>query len=154
MEKVLDEALSRSLAQRISSKAKTPFDNAYKAALATPDAIYVQGFLVIAGKLKQPIEHAWIEVGDRIIDPHFPHHKQPAANLFYYWAQQLTLAQLKTAMDTAHEDYPDDDPLPIYGAEPYDYYGDVMLGGREYTQAHAAAVAKYQELSDRTAETN
>ncbi len=154
MDKVLDEALSRQIAQQIGSKAKTPFDNAYKAALATREAVYVQGFVVLTGKASQPLEHAWIELSDRRIDPHLPHLKHPADKLVYYPAQQLTVKQLKEAVDIAREDYPDDDPLPIYGKEPYDYYGDVMLGGQEYSQAYAAAIAKYKELADRTAETN
>jgi hypothetical protein len=154
MDKVVDEALSRQIAQQVGSKAKTPFDNAYKAALATRESVYVQGFVVMMGKASQPLEHAWIELGDRIIDPNLPHLKHPTDKLVYYAAQQLTVKQLQAAVDVAREDYPDDDPLPIYGKEPYDYYGDVMLGGREYTKAHAAAVAKYKELTDRKAETN
>jgi hypothetical protein len=145
MDKQIDEDASRAIAQQIRSKAKTPFDNAHRAAMAVADAVYVQGFVVGPGR--PPLEHAWLEVGDRIVDPNLPHLQRPTAQLFYYAAQTLTPKQLKAAIEVAREDYPDDDPLPIYGKEPYDYYGDVMLGGKEYTRAHAAAVAKYQELS-------
>ena len=46
MDKLLDEAASREIAEQIKSKAKKPFDNAYKAVLATEGAVYAQGFLV------------------------------------------------------------------------------------------------------------
>lgn len=154
MDKVLDEESSQAIAKSISSKAKTPFDNAYRATLATSDAVYVQGFVVLLGQPDPPQEHAWIEVGDRIIDPTLPHLKHPADKLSYHAAQQLTAKQLQAAIEIAREDYPEDDPLPIYGKEPYDYYGDVMLGGKEYSRAHSAAIAKYKELTRRTAETN
>jgi hypothetical protein len=154
MDKILDEESSQAIAQSVGSKAKTPFDNAYKAALATDDAVYVQGFVVLLGRPDQPQEHAWIEVGDRIIDPNLPHLKHPVEKLAYYPAQQLTAKQLQAAIDLAREDYPEDDPLPIYGKEPYDYYGDVMLGGKDYTKAHAAALSKYKEITHRKADTN
>jgi hypothetical protein len=154
MNKLVDEALSVEISQRINSKAKSPFENAYKAALATEGAIYVQGFLVFPGKPRKPIEHGWIEVGDRIIDPTLPHLNKNTQNLYYFPAQQLTVKQLKAAIEEAEEDYPDDDPLPIYGATPYEYYGDVMLGGQEYVDAHQAAEAKCKELNQHNAERN
>ena len=147
MDKPLDEARSRDVAQQVKSKVRTPFDNAHKAALAIPDAQYVQGFLVIASKSKQPIEHSWLELPDCIIDPTFPHLEREAKDLFYFPAQQLSVKQLKAAVEEAKEDYPDDDPLPIYGSTPYEYYGDVMLGGKEYQAAYQAAEAKCQELN-------
>ncbi|MEY3404125.1 MAG: hypothetical protein RLZZ86_3747, partial [Cyanobacteriota bacterium] len=72
MNKVLDETLSNQVAKTIKSKAKKPFDNAYKAVLVTEGAKYVQGFLVFAGKPYKPVEHGWIEVNDVIIDPTLP----------------------------------------------------------------------------------
>jgi hypothetical protein len=146
MNKPLDEALSVETAKNIKSKAKKQFDNAYKAALATPEATYVQGFIVIANKPYKPFEHSWIELSDRIIDPTFPHLNAKAEQLHYFTAQTLTLKQLKAAIEEAQEDYPDDDPLPIYGAQPYEYYGDVMLGGQEYLAAFNAAQAKCKEF--------
>jgi hypothetical protein len=146
MEKPLDEALSIELAQRIT-KAKDNFENTYKAALATEEAIYVQGFLVFAGKPYKPIEHSWLETSDRILDPAFPHLHKKAEELYYFPAQRLTIKQLKAAIEEAEEDYPDDDPLPIYGNTPYEYYGDVMLGGQEYLDAFNAAEAKSRELN-------
>jgi len=145
MDKQLDEALSRDVATQVSSKAKAPFDNAYKAALAIEGAIYVQGFLV--NKSRRPVEHGWIEVGDRIVDPTFPFWKATAASLFYFAAQRLTVKQLKVMIEEAQEDYPEDNPLPIYGSTPYEYYGDVMLGGMEYVEAFQAAEAKSQQRS-------
>lgn len=146
MNKSLDELLSIDLAKRINSKAKAAFENAYKAALASEGATYVQGFLVVSGPPFRPIEHGWIELADRIVDPTLPHLQQQAEALYYFPAQRLTVEQLTAAVEEAREDYPEDDPLPIYGSAPYEYYGDVMLGGKPYLDAHQAAEAKYQEL--------
>lgn len=147
MNKPLDEALSIEIAERIKSKAKTPFDNAYKAALATEGATYIQGFLVFAGKPYKPIEHSWIELGDRIVDPTLLHLNQPAQDIWYFSAHRLTVKQLKAIIEESQEDYPEDDPLPIYGDPPYEYYGDVMLGGQDYLEAYQAAEAKTRELN-------
>ena len=154
MDKSLDEAVSIEVSERVKSKAKTPFDNAYRAALATDGAVYVQGFLAFAGKPHKPVEHGWIEVGDRIIDPTLPHLNKKPENLYYFSAQSLTVQKLKAAIEEAKEDYPEDDPLPIYGSTPYEYYGDVMLGGKEYLDAYEAAETKRKELIRRTAESN
>lgn len=154
MSKPLDEALSLELAERIKSKAKKTFDNAYRAALATPEATYVQGFLVALGYRREPVEHAWIETADCIIDPNLPHIKQPAAAIHYFPAQRLSVKKLKAAIEEAEEDYPEDDPLPIYGAMPYAYYGDVMLGGKDYQDAFEAAEAKCIELTQQRADLN
>lgn len=149
-----DETRSREVAEQIKSKARQPFENAYRAALVTAGAVYVQGFLVYAHKPYRPIEHSWLEVGDCIIDPTFPHLNRKAEDLSYFPAQRLTVKQLKAAVEEAKEDYPDDNPLPIYGTTPYEYYGDVMLGGKEYLEAHQAAEAKCRELSQRIADQN
>lgn len=145
----LDEPGSLELAERIQSKRRSPFDNAYRAALATPGSSYVQGFLTTPDKLAQPIEHGWIELDDRILDPSLPYLKKSALDLHYFPAQRLSLKQLKAAVEEAKEDYPDDEPLPIYGSQPYEYYGEVMLGGKEYVEAQAAAEAKRQELAQK-----
>ncbi|YAF96137.1 MAG: hypothetical protein AB3A66_00060 [Nodularia sp. CChRGM 3473] len=154
MNKALDETLSIEIAQSITSKANKPFDNAYRAVLATEKANYVQGFLAVAEKPYQPIEHGWMELRDgsgqdcvvRIVDPTLPHlHKSPQ-ELWYFAAQSLNIKQLKAIIAESQEDYPEDDPLPIYGDAPYEYYGDVMLGGKEYLEAYQAAEAKCREL--------
>ncbi len=148
MNKPLDEALSIEISQRINSKANKPFDNTYRAALATDGALYVQGFLVFAGKPYQPIEHSWIELSDSIIDPNLPHlHKNPQ-ELWYFAAQRLTIKKLKAVIEESQEDYPEDDPLPIYGEPPYEYYGDVMLGGKDYLAAYQAAESKCKEINN------
>ncbi|MBM0743210.1 hypothetical protein JOY44_16600 [Phormidium sp. CLA17] len=147
MNKPLDEANSISTANQIDSKTKSPFDTAYKAALILKDAVYVQGFLGFQGQPFRPIEHSWIEFDDRIIDPNLPHLGKKAADLHYFPAQKLTVKKLKAEIEEAKEDYPDDEPLPIYGSQPYEYYGDVMLGGKEYLKAYEAAVAKCKELN-------
>ncbi len=147
MDKALDETLSVEVAQSIKSKARKPFDNAYKAALATEGATYVQGFLVIGRKSYKPIEHAWIELGDRIIDPTLPHLNKNNQEFWYFPAQSLTVKKLKAIIEESKEDYPEDEPLPIYGAAPYEYYGDVMLGGKDYLDAYKAAEAKSQEFN-------
>ncbi|HEY9624005.1 MAG TPA: hypothetical protein V6C78_26845 [Crinalium sp.] len=147
MDKPLDEALSKEIGDRIKSKAKAPFDNAHKAAIATEGATYVQGFVVFMGKLRQPIEHAWIEVGDRTIDPNLKFLNKKAEELHYFPAQRLSVQQLKAAIEEAKEDYPEDNPLPIYGSSPYEYYGDIMLGGKEYLQAYEDATQKAKELN-------
>jgi hypothetical protein len=145
--KTLDEAQSRELAKAIPNKVKTPFDKADAAIVLLPDAVYVQGFVVFPGAPFAPIEHAWLEVGETIVDPAFVTLRQKAENLHYFPAQTLSLRKLKQAIELAQEDYPEDDPLPIYGSEPYDYYGDVMLGGQEYTVAFEAAKTKCRELN-------
>jgi hypothetical protein len=153
MNKPLDAEQSIDLATRIKSKAKSPFDNAYRAALAITGATYVQGFLA-SGQPNKPLEHSWIELDDRIIDPTLPHLNRSAETLHYFPAHRLTVKQLKAAIDEAKEDYPEDNPLPIYGAAPYEYYGDLMLGGKDYLAAYNAAAAKCQELKRTKPTTN
>jgi hypothetical protein len=156
MNKALDEKLSFEIAKSIKSKANKPFDNAYKAALSTEGAIYVQGFLVFAGKPYRPVEHSWIELGDasgndgvvRIIDPNLPHLNKNPQELWYFPAQSLNVKKLKAIIEESKEDYPEDDPLPIYGTAPYEYYGDVMLGGKEYLEAYQVAEIKCKELKE------
>jgi hypothetical protein len=143
----LDESFSREIAERIKSKARSPFKNAYEAAISTPKAVYVQGFLVLVGKPYSPVEHAWIEIEERLVDPTLPHLGSMAQDLHYFPAQRLTVPKLKAAVEEAQEDYPEDDPLPIYGSAPYEYYGDVMLGGQEYLEAYEAAINLTQELN-------
>lgn len=150
----LNETRSREIAEQIKSKARQPFDNAYRAALATAGAVYVQGFLVYAHKPYRLIEHSWLEVDDCIIDPTLPHLNKKAADLSYFPAQRLTVKQLKAAVEEAKEDYPEDNPLPIYGTAPYEYYGDVMLGGKEYQDAFKAAEAKCREISQHVVDQN
>lgn len=150
----LDEARSLELAQQINSKARKPFDNAYRAALKLKGAHYVQGFLATVGQPYKPIEHAWVELEATILDPTLPHLNRKADRLYYFPAQRLTLKELKAILEESKEDYPEDDPLPIYGEAPYAYYGDVMLGGPEYLVAHEAAGLKCQELNQRNAEQN
>jgi hypothetical protein len=154
MDKPLDESLSKDMAKQVSSKAKNPFINAYKAALVLEKATYVQGFLVVAGRSYQPIEHSWLETEAHLVDPTLPHLHSATENLYYFPAQRLTVKQLKAAIEEAEEDYPDDDPLPIYGSTPYDYYGDVMLGGKEYSAAFQAAAAKCKDLNQHLSERN
>jgi hypothetical protein len=154
MTKTLNETLSLDLAQRTKSKAKTPFDNAYRAAIATEGATYVQGFLAFAGQPRKPVEHAWIEVGEEILDPSLPHLPQKPDRLHYFPAHSLSVKKLKAAVEEAKEDYPEDDPLPIYGSMPYEYYGNVMLGGKDYQSAFVAAETKCAELNQRQAENN
>lgn len=148
MNKALDETLSVEIAKKIKSKANKPFDNAYKAALATEGATYVQGFLVFAGKPYRPVEHSWIELGEQIIDPNLPHLNKKPQEIWYFPAQSLSVKKLKAIIEESKEDYPEDDPLPIYGTAPYEYYGDVMLGGKEYLAAYQAAEAKSKELKE------
>ena len=154
MDKSLDEAGSMQIATQIKSKAKKPFDNAYQAVLATEGAIYAQGFLVIKSKPYQLLEHAWIEIDSRILDPNLPHLGKESSQLWYFTAQTFTVKKLKAIIEESKEDYPEDDPLPIYGDAPYEYYGDVMLGGKEYLSAYEAAAAKCQELNQPNIDNN
>lgn len=146
MNKVLDTNLSSEVANQITNKSQSCFDNAYKAALLLEGAIYVQGFLVWAGEPYTPVEYSWIELDDRIVAPTLPQLNK-TQEFYFFPAQSLTVAQLKAAIEEAAEDYPDDDPLPIYGATPYDYYGEIMLGGQEYSAAYREAEAKCRELN-------
>jgi hypothetical protein len=154
MEKRLDQALSIEIAARINSKAKKPFDNAYKAALVTQGAIYVQGFLVVKRAPYQPREHSWIELGDRIVDPSWPYFNKNTEEFWYFPAHYLTVKKLRAIVEESKEDYPEDNPLPVYGDAPYEYYGDLMLGGKDYLQAYQAAKAKCIELNRKIAENN
>ena len=147
MSKPLDETLSVEIAKRIKSKANDCFENTYKAVLLTEGAMYVQGFLVLVGEPYIPIEYSWIELDERIADPTLPHLNKNAQELYYFPAQRLTVNQLKAAVEEAKEDYPDDEPLPIYGNPPYKYYGDLMLGGNEYEDAYKEAETKCRELN-------
>lgn len=147
MTELLDEARSREIATTIKSKAKTCFDNACKAALATEGALYVQGFLAAPGAPYKPIEYGWIEIDERIVDPTFPHLGLQAQDIQYFRAQSLSLKKLKAILEESKEDYPEDDPLPIYGDQPYEYYGDLMLGGKDYQIAYEQALAKCRELN-------
>jgi hypothetical protein len=147
MSKLLDEPLSLETAKQIHSKPKTRFENAYKAALSIEGATYVQGFLVYGHEPIQPIEHGWVELDERIIDPTLPHLGKGSQDLYYFTAQSLTRKKLKAIIEEAKEDYPEDDPLPVYGKPPYEYYGDLMLGGQEYVTAYAEAEAKCAELN-------
>jgi hypothetical protein len=135
----LDVPRSQALAEQIKAKSKEPYANAARAASKTPGARYVQGFLALNRKPFEPIEHAWIEVEEAILDPNFDFLKVKPENLLYFPAHRITAKQLKAALDEAKEDYPDDDPLPIYGPMPYEYYGDKMLGGKDYQAAFKAA---------------
>ena len=150
MSKPLDETLSREIAKRIKSKATDCFDNAYKAALLTEGAMYVQGFLTFTGEPYAPVEYSWIELDDRIADPTLPHLNKNAQELYYFPAQRLTVEQLKAAVEEAKEDYPEDPPLPIYDAPPYEYYGELMLGGSKYLETYKEAEAKCRELNKPT----
>ncbi|MEH1795855.1 hypothetical protein [Nostoc sp.] len=158
MNKLLDETLSIETAERINSRASTPFDNAYKAALSTEGARYIQGFLAFVGKPYRPIEHSWIELGDasevRIVDPTLPHLNKNPQELWYFAAQKLTVKKLKAIIEESKEDYPEDEPLPIYGEPPYEYYGDMMLGGQDYLAAYQAAEAKCKEINELNLERN
>jgi len=147
MTKLLDEILSIEISTRINSQATKCFDNAYQAALAIEGTIYVQGFLVVSGIPDQAIEYSWIELGDQIIDPTFPHLGLTAENLYYFPAQSLSLKQIQVIIEESKEDYPLDNPLPVYGDLPYEYYGDLMLGGKDYQTAYLLALDKCQELN-------
>ncbi|AFY88527.1 MULTISPECIES: hypothetical protein [Chroococcidiopsis] len=146
MSKILDVTLSMEVAKRIKSKATKCFDNAYKAALLIEESVYVQGFLVFASAPCEMVEYGWLELGDRIIDPTFPHLDRHIETLYYFPAQRLTVPQLKATIEESKEDYPEDDPLPVYGEAPYEYYGDVMLGGADYAAAFKDAEAKCREI--------
>jgi len=147
MSKPLDVALSSEIAKRINSKTTDYFDNAYQATILTEGAMYVQGFLTYAGRPERPIEYSWIELEDCLVDPTLPHLNKNAQELHYFAAQRLTIKQLKAAVEEAREDYPEDPPLPVYGEPPYEYYGDIMLGGRDYQDAYQAAETRCRELN-------
>lgn len=146
MDKPLDAEQSRAIAEQLKGK-KSSFETTAEAVVLVDGALYVQGFVVYAGAPYRPVEHSWLELDDRIIDPSLPKLSRKPEQLFYFPAQRLTAKKLKAAIEEAQEDYPEDDPLPIYGSAPYEYYGDVMLGGKEYQTAFEAADAKSKELN-------
>jgi len=149
MSKPLNPSLSIEIGQAIKSLPENPFENAYKAALAHRNCTYVQGFLVFPGEPDEPIEHSWIELDDSIVDPSLEYlYKQPE-ELYYFPAHRLSVKQLIAAVEEAREDYPEDNPLPVYGGMPYEYYGEVMLGGKDYQVAYDAALAFSLELNQR-----
>lgn len=154
MSKPLEENLSKDIAQQIKSKSKKTFDNTYKAALSLKSALYVQGFLVWAGHPYKPIEHSWLELDEYLVDPTLPHLNKNPEELHYFPAQRLSVKQVKAAVEEALEDYPEDPPLPVYGETPYEYYGDVMLGGRDYQLAYEQALAKSKELNQHPIKNN
>jgi hypothetical protein len=143
----LDKDRSLEIAKQIKSKDKKTFDNASKAALAIEGARYVQGFLVIAGHPTQILEHAWVILEEAIIDPNLAYLNRWGEDLYYFPAQSLTAKQLKATIEEAKEDYPEDDPLPVYGKMPYEYYGEVMLGGKDYLAAYQVAEEQYKALN-------
>lgn len=147
MSKLLDVNLSTEMSQRIHSKATKCFDNTYQAALLSEEYTYVQGFLVLGKGACTIVEYSWLELEDKIIDPTLPHLNFDTQELYYFPAQSLSVKLLKAVIEESQEDYPEDDPLPIYGAAPYEYYGDLMLGGVDYLRAYQAAEAKCQELA-------
>ncbi len=159
---LLDETLSIELANRIKSDSKNCFENAYQGVLAmsrqggdsNSKITYVQGFLVIPGTPYKPLEYGWIELEKQIIDPTFPHLGYLAQDLYYFPAQRLTVKQLQIILEESQEDYPEDDPLPVYGKQPYEYYGNSMLGGSDYQAAYEMAVAKCRELNQPKKGTN
>ncbi len=147
MTKILDEIVSVEISNLVNSKATKCFENAYQAALAIEGATYVQGFLVSSEFPDKAIEYSWIELGDQIIDPTFPHLGLNAEKLYYFPAQSLSLKKITAIIEESKEDYPLDDPLPVYGDMPYEYYGDLMLGGKDYQTAYLQALDKCQELN-------
>jgi len=152
MTDLLDETLSREIADRIKSSPKNSspkncFESSYQGVLAIPEAIYIQGFLAVAGAPYKPIEHSWITLGDRIVDPTFPHLGFLAQDIHYFPAQKLNIKKLKAILEESQEDYPEDEPLPVYGDQPYEYYGNLMLGGKDYQNAYDLALAKCRELN-------
>lgn len=146
MSKPLDTTLSLEIAKTIKSKAKNSFDNAFKAVKLIEGSMYVQGFLVNGEKPYKPIEHSWIELEEHLVDPTLPHFINTTQEFYYFPAHRISVKQLLAAVEEAKEDYPDDPPLPVYGDAPYEYYGDVMLGGRDYQIAYEQALAKCKEL--------
>lgn len=150
MSKPLNRPLSIEIAEQINSKPTDCFDNAYQAALLT-GAIYVQGFLAFAGA-SVPVEYSWIELEDCLVDPTLSHLNNNAQQLYYFPAQRSTVKQLKAALEESQEDYPDDPPLPVYGAPPHEYYGDLMMGGQDYEVAYQEAEAKCRELQLKTSD--
>jgi hypothetical protein len=144
----LDEGRSNQV-RKLVKNAKGTFEYAMQAAIVLepdhPEVHYVQGFVLFAGG--KPEEHAWVEIESCRIDPNLKVLKKTAAELFYFPAHWLTVEDLKETVEEAKEDYPEDEPLPIYGKMPYEYYGDLMLGGKVYQDAYEAAKAKSRELN-------
>jgi hypothetical protein len=144
----LDEERSNQVRKAVKN-AKGAFEYAMQGAIVLepdhPEVQYVQGFVLYAGG--KPEEHAWVELKSCRIDPNLKVLKKTAAELFYFPAHRMTVEDLKATVEEAKEDYPEDDPLPIYGKMPYEYYGDIMLGGKDYQSAYEAAKAKARELN-------
>ncbi|NJK59779.1 MAG: hypothetical protein HC918_05360 [Oscillatoriales cyanobacterium SM2_1_8] len=137
----LDVERSRQAGSRFP-KNLSVFERAWRTAeqlQTTGTAYYVQGF--VAGSRSQPQEHAWVEQADRRIDPNLPHLPGDPAQFGYFVGRRFTVPQVRAAIASAQEDYPEDDALPIYDPAPYAYYGDRFLGGVAYQQAWAAAIA-------------
>ncbi len=145
MNEAVNIELSLELAQRIKPPTRNCFERVYQASLLTEGSLYVQGFLVLPHPPYVPIEYSWITLEESIIDLTKKHLKNSQEH-YYFPAQSLTRKELKSSVEEAVEDYPEDEPLPIYGETPYCYYGEVMLGGEAYKNAYEKALAKCREL--------
>lgn len=150
MSKVLNIELSQEVVKQIKPPTRNCFERAYQATLLTPNSHYIQGFLVLAHQPYVPIEYSWLEVEEEIVDPNPRHLTDAETQPDYFPAQSLSEKELKVAVEEAVEDYPDDEPLPVYGQMPYEYYGEVMLGGKAYQTAYEEALAKCRELKRKT----
>ncbi len=65
---MIDIDLSSTIAKRVSATHSNCWDNAYEGLRYLPEALYVEGWVVMA-KGKRVIEHGWLEYSDKIIDP-------------------------------------------------------------------------------------
>ena len=112
----VDKELSRRAALEVGAEAQQCYANAWRALRDLPElagALYVEGYAVdrmhdVHASLGV-IEHGWIELDGRIVDPTLHDDREPLA---YYPGLRFTLGELHTAMHTIPKTTNED--LPIF----------------------------------------
>ena len=158
----VDKELSRRAALEVGAEAQQCYANAWRALRDLPElagALYVDGYAVdrmhdVHASLGV-IEHGWIELDGRIVDPTLHDDREPLA---YYPGLRFTLGELHTAMHTipktTNEDLPifyrlgwggqDSPDMMQAAALAYDAAGLGTLA-EQYRDAARAALGELQE---------
>ena len=125
--------LSKEIAAKVGSQAKTCWLNAFRGLDHLPGALYIEGWAITADGLI--IEHGWLDLDGVIIDPTL---HDPSNPVTYYPGIRLTSKELQTAiLKTKGE-------LPIY-------WSMISTGGHpDYKAAFDQAVKDSKSRERRT----